>query len=458
MHRSAGRLLVFASSELYTKSRRTREWFDRVLRENLRDGLARRVPDATVAHDRRRRLFVDADDLERAAEVARRTMGVRQVAEAVPVPEGSLDELVAAVSDLARPRVAGRTFAARVKRRGNQPWGTTDAEAAIGAALFDDSAGVDLDSPQVVVRVEAYGDRAWLVQRTWDGPGGLPLGTQERCLTLLSGGFDSTVAAWMVMARGCPTDFVHFSLDCAQSDHAAAVARELWRHWGAGTRPRLWVVDFQRVKEALLEEVPAPLRQVLLKQYMTAAADRLAARHGTDALVTGEALGQVSSQTLSNLALIDRSSERAVLRPLIGMDKQDIIAKARDLGTHDLAVRAKEVCDLAQGPVMVTADRSRLERARRRLPADLVSRALSAPRVIAVDEWVPGAPGIPVLREPPPDVVPTWVDAEGTPAHAPTGDPVVLSGPGAVVLAGRLQADGREVTVVDDAGAGSAAA
>lgn len=450
-------MLVSPSSELYTKSRRTADRFRRILLANLRDALARAGCEAQVTEDRRRRVLVQTADVDRAADAVRHTFGVQRVVEAVPVPEPELDELADVVADLVRERVAGRTFAVRVGRRGDQPWRVRDAESAIGAKLYDASAGVDLDNPEVTVRVEAYGDDAWVVQRAWEGPAGLPLGTQEPSLAMVSGGFDSAVAAWRVMRRGCPTEFVHFTLDCAQSDHALSVIHHLWRRWGAGSDPNLWLVDFQDVKDALIERVPSAQRQVVLKQLMTEAADRLAEREGVPALVTGEALGQVSSQTLSNLVAIDRSSSRAVLRPLLGMDKQDIIADSRRIGTHDLSMRAKEVCDLADGPVMVTADPRQLERSHGRLPSDLVDEALAARRGIAVSEWLPGLPGVPLTGAAPAGVPVVRVDQDGVPGDPlPSSDPVALTGPGAVRTGCRLQAEGRDVWVVEDQAATAA--
>lgn len=442
-------LLVSPSSELYTKSRRTEDRFRRILLANMRDGLARARCDADVSEDRRRRIVVRTAEPERAAEALCRILGVQRVVEAAPVPEPALDELSDLVADFARERVAGHRFAVRVGRRGGQPWRVRDAESAIGARLFDASAGVDLENPEVTVRVEAYGDYAWIVQRVWDGPAGLPLGTQEPCLAMVSGGFDSAVAAWQVMSRGCPTEFVHFQLDCAQSDHALAVLQELWHGWGAGTDPHVWLLDFQPVKEALFAHVPSAQRQVVLKQLMTEAADRLADHEGIPALVTGEALGQVSSQTLSNLAAIDRSSSRAVLRPLLGMGKQDIIAESRRIGTHDLSARAREVCDLAGGRVMVTADRPKLEQARRLLPSELIDDAFASRRGIAVSEWFPGMPGVAVVDTPPADAEAVWVDEGGDPrGEVPETDPVALAGPGGLRLACRLQAQGRDVCLV----------
>jgi thiamine biosynthesis protein ThiI len=385
-------LLVKPSGELHIKSPRTRKRFLRVLKDNLRAAFVMHAPDAHVVDDGRR-IAVVADDLERAAGSAARVFGIHRVVRTRVVTEPPFEELLDVVADLARPRVEGRTFAVRVSRRGGQGWHSMEAEREIGTRLRASAAGVDLEHPEVEVAVEAFGDRAFLAEAEWPGPGGLPIGTQEGCLALLSGGFDSPVAAWMLMRRGAPVDFLHFRLDCAATDHALVIIHELWRAWGAGSDPVVWVVDFQGVKDMLLKAVPSRLRQVALKQLMLEAADTVAAVASLPAIVTGDSVGQVSSQTLHHLSLIDRACNRTVLRPLAGLDKREIIDWSRRIGTHDLSARAKEVCDLADGPVAVAASGESVDRALGALPADIVAEAVARRRVMRVSEWSPGIEG-----------------------------------------------------------------
>jgi len=446
-------LVLTESGECYTKSKQTRRRLQRILDRRLRAALAG-APSAELVR-RRRRLLVrvcEPADLERAGRAAARTFGIHRVAEATPLAEEPLDALLAQVADRARERVRGRTFAVRLRARGGQSWRTTDVAADLGARLVGVSAGVDLDSPEVEVRLEADGDVAWLIERVWQGPGGLPLGSQDVVATLISGGFDSAVAAGMVMARGCPTDFVHMTLECAQSDHATAVAHHLARQWAVGTRPRLWMLDFQPVRQALLTHVCSQLRQVVLKQVMLAAADRLAQRVGYPALVTGESIGQVSSQTLANLAEIDRAATRTVLRPLAGVPKQDIIDRAHQLGTHDLSVRAKEVCDLSDGPVAVAATTGELAEAAGDLILPLVATALDSLQVVDLSVWMPGAPGVPVV-DAEADVPVVRVDGPDDAEAVPTGQPLALSGRDALRVATRLVAQGRDVRVAQPSAA-----
>jgi tRNA uracil 4-sulfurtransferase len=343
-------LLLAPTGEIHLKSRPTRRRFRRLLRENLRAALTGPAPAVRVRDDERRIVVQGpAEQLAGAAAAAQRVFGIRKVSMVRVLPEGGLPDIVETVAAVVEERVRGRTFAVRVRRRGDQAWRTMQAERDIGTRLLPVSAGVNLDNPEEEVRVEAFGDLLYVVERSWEGAGGVPLRSQDSALGLLSGGFDSAVAAWMMMRRGVPIHFVHFRLECAQSDHALAVGYELMSRWGAGTSPLAWVIDFEPVRAELLARVPSRVRQVVLKQLMFAVADRLAERTGRMALVTGESVGQVSSQTLAHLAAIDTSVSRTVLRPLAGMDKEEIIALSRRVGTHDLSARAKEVCNLSPG-------------------------------------------------------------------------------------------------------------
>jgi len=386
-------LLLTVAGDIHLKSARTQRRLRRTLRHNLEAALARESPTAVIVAGPQGRMMVTAHDqatLEAAADAAARVFGIYRVIAVRRLAVPDLESLTTQVAELARDRVRGHTFAVRVRRRGAQPWRSVDAERAIGAALLDDSTGVDLSTPEVEVRAEVYDEEAFYVERTWDGTDGLPLGTQEAVLSLLSGGFDSPVAAWMMMRRGCPVDFVHFMMDCAQSEHALAVAYEMWRRWGAGTRPRAWVIEFRDVKQALLDHVDGSHRQVVLKQLMFRVASAIAEAERLPALVTGESVGQVSTQTIWNLAVIDRVHSSTVLRPLAGLSKDEILEWARRIGTHDLSARAKEVCNLSTGPVEVAAQARRLARATATLPDDLVERALRTRRVLPLAEWHPG--------------------------------------------------------------------
>lgn len=386
-------LHVTLSGDVYLKSRRTQKrLIERVL-TNL--GIATRqagYEDTTRRIGTHRfELTVPTAVVEEVRRAALSVFGVSSVDTVHHIEFSDIDDLARTVGEMTADRVRGRTFAARVKRRGTHDWDSMDLARLIGSELHSASAGVDLSSPEVEVSVTVLDQEAYLVTDHQRAAGGLPLGTQDRVLCLVSGGFDSVVAAWMLMSRGCPVDFVHFSLNCAQSDHALAVARELWSRWGYGTQPTVHLVEFQPVKDALYEHVDARMRQVTLKVMMAQAASEIAQQVGITALVTGDALGQVSSQTLPHLVAVSRSVETPLLRPLLGLPKESIIDLARSVGTAELSARAQEVCDLsAGGPVATAASEDAIASTVDRIPEVILSDAVETRKVFDLGDWNPG--------------------------------------------------------------------
>lgn len=387
-------LHVTLSGDIFLKSRRTQAHLIRRFKENLTAALV------AVGHSGRckriggHRLVVDIEDgdVEVVAGAAAKVFGVSGVRRIVELPGTDLEALAREAAGVWGAKVAGKTFAVRAKRSGEHDWRSLDLAVRLGDLLRESGGSVDLGDPQIEVSIRVEGDTAYLAVEHWRGPGGLPIGSQDRVLALVSGGFDSIVAAWMMMSRGVSVEFVHFTLDCAQSDHALAVARELWSDWGRGSDPVVHLVDFQPVKDALLEQVDSRMRQVTLKVLMARAAETIALDCGIDAIVTGDALGQVSSQTLPHLVAVSRAVETPILRPLVGMPKETIIDRARAIGTAELSARAREVCDLSEGrPVATSAGRGAIRKAVYAVPEVLVDEATATRKTFLLTDWMPGA-------------------------------------------------------------------
>ena len=386
-------LRLVPSGEVYLKSRRTLDKFMRLIVANLRRGLDLEGIEASVRRSGHHELSIETLEFSAAAAVAARTFGVNRVEWVQAVQFDSLEQLSKQVAEMWRERVRGRTFAVRVRRRGTHEWSSKDAEIEMGSLLLDDSAGVNLDQPEVMVRVHVQEASAHVVDASWQGADGLPAGSQRRVLALLSGGIDSPVAAWMMMRRGCPVDYLHLKLDCSVSDHALVVGDDLVRRWGHGSGSRFHVVDFQGVKDQLRERLAPRVRQVVLKQLMLGAAAEVARRSDIQLLVTGDSLGQVSSQTAAHLAEIDRFVGFPILRPLVGLTKEEIITRSRSIGTYDLSIRAREVCDLSDGrPVETQASRARLQASHNRLDESTIESALSTWESTSARDWSPGVP------------------------------------------------------------------
>ena len=385
---------VTLSGDIFLKSRRTQPRMVQRAFANLGAALERSDLPAAVERIGRHRFRVTApaETLTPVAEIATSVFGVASVDTMVELPADGLDRLADGVAARTAERVRGKTFAVRVKRRGRQSWRSLDLARRVGDRLVAAGGTVRLTDPEVVVAVQVLGRQAFVVEEHRRGPGGLPIGSQERVLSLVSGGFDSTVAAWMMMSRGCPVEFVHFSLTCAQSDHALAVAQHLCARWGAGMAPTVHVVEFQPVKEALLESVDSRMRQISLKVLMTKAAAHIATERHISAVLTGDALGQVSSQTLPHLVAVSHAVDVPILRPLLGMPKETIIDYARRVGTAQLSARAREVCDLSGGgPVVIDAGRHAIAAAVGAVPEAVMADAVATRKTFLLSDWRPGA-------------------------------------------------------------------
>jgi tRNA uracil 4-sulfurtransferase len=240
---------------------------------------------------------------------------------------------------------------------------------------------VNLARPQLTIHVEALTDEAFYYFGKERGPGGLPVGASGRVACLLSGGIDSPVAAWRMMRRGCRVLFVHFHsypvLSRASQDKVRELAMLLTQYqYGS----QLFLVPFAELQQQVILTVPPPLRVVLYRRLMMRIAEAIARRHRARALVTGEVVGQVASQTLENLVRINEVVSLPVLRPLIGMDKEEITAEAERLGTYPISIIPDQDCCTLFTPKhpATRARRAEVEHAESLLPVEeMVGKAVA---------------------------------------------------------------------------------
>jgi thiamine biosynthesis protein ThiI len=241
---------------------------------------------------------------------------------------------------------------------------------------------VNLTDPQLTIHVEALADEAFYFFGKHRGAGGLPVGASGPVVCLLSGGIDSPVAAWRMMRRGCRVTFVHFHSYPVLSRASQEKVRELAALLTAYQyRSRLLLVPFAEVQQQIVLSAPPPLRVVLYRRLMMRIAEEIARRHRARALVTGEVVGQVASQTLDNLDRINEVVDLPVLRPLIGMDKDEITAEAQRLGTYPISIIPDQDCCTLFTPKhpSTRARRREIEGAEAALPiAEMIDRSLGA--------------------------------------------------------------------------------
>jgi thiamine biosynthesis protein ThiI len=240
-----------------------------------------------------------------------------------------------------------RTFAVRTRREDKRfAMNSVEIDRAVGG-LVQEALGfeVDLRAPDLTISIEIMNDAAYVSAGKKPGAGGLPVGVSGRGMALLSGGIDSPVAAYRMMRRGLRLDFVHFHahpiVSAASREKAAELAAHLTR-WQA--RSTLMLVPFGNLQREIVANTLRPLRVVLYRRFMLRIASALAERSDATVLVTGESLGQVASQTLENMAVIEKAAAFPIMRPLIGMDKNEIIEQARRLRTFETSIIPDQDC------------------------------------------------------------------------------------------------------------------
>jgi thiamine biosynthesis protein ThiI len=341
----ADTVLVRFSGEVGVKSQSVQQRMEGQLRANLERMLAGRDLDTTVEREHTR-LFVHTtpEQVDAVAAVAAKVFGLTSVSPVREV-EPTMDAICALLAESAREHYEGGTFAVRARRAGQEedhPFSSTDIEREGGAAVFEaaEATGiepeVDLDDPDITFRVECRPERAFVYLDELPGPGGLPLGTQQPVVALVSGGIDSPVAAWKLMKRGCPVVPVYVDLgQYGGVDHRAR-AEEIVQQLATYTPEGLsmWVVPGGEGLERIAEGT-ARYRMLLTRRYMLRIADLVANRTDAVGLVTGESVGQKSSQTSAALRVTSAVADRPVHRPLLSLDKHEITDCARAIGTYD---------------------------------------------------------------------------------------------------------------------------
>jgi tRNA uracil 4-sulfurtransferase len=335
--------------EIFVKSQPVRKRQTRMLAQNMKD-LFREIEGAKIHRDFEK-LEVSVPDQEgnreRVIEILSNTPGIDQFSETLSFKFDDLNHIAELCLTHVADRIIGKTYVVRAKRSGKQKFKSTDIERYVGGYLLHnvETRGVDLHNPETKVQLEIRHEDLFIIGQTWQGLGGFPLGSQEKVLSLISGGFDSSVSSYLAIKRSLVTHYLFFNMGGrAHEIGVKEVAHYLWQKYSRSHPVKFITVPFEEVVNEILVNIPKSYMGVALKRMMIRAAEQIAEQYGFKALVTGEAVAQVASQTLANLAVIDSVSQKLVLRPLSTMDKIDIIKKARAIGTEEFAASMPEYC------------------------------------------------------------------------------------------------------------------
>jgi thiamine biosynthesis protein ThiI len=379
--------------EITIKSKPVRKQFVKQLRTNLRS-LLRPLDGSIEVKSEWDKLIVlvAGNDLElhgQVVDILSCTPGIAHFLDVLEYPFIDMHDAFEKTRELWGERLAGQSFVVRCKRVGKHDFNSHQLEQYIGGGLNQhcETGGVDLHKPDVTVRLELREDKLFIINRRYEGLGGFPLGGLDSVVSLISGGFDSTVSSFLTMKRGMRTHFCFFNL--GGRDHEVGVkevALYLWLKYGASSRVKFISVPFEGVVSEILQQVDDSQMGVVLKRMMLRAGSRVAERLHVQALVTGEAVAQVSSQTLTNLSVIDAVSDMLVLRPLITSDKEDIIRLSRQIGTEPFAAVMPEYCGVISVKPTTRAKPERIEHEESKFDFAVLDKALEEARYTNIDE------------------------------------------------------------------------
>jgi thiamine biosynthesis protein ThiI len=377
------KFLVKLPAEITIKSRPVRKRFTKILDTNIKNVLCRIDADITTSMNWD---TVDVHTSDDSLENRHRLIAALKCIPGIPLFLEAQQTQLIDVQDILDKTLAAhsttieeKTFCVRVKRNGTHNFSSLDVERLVGAGLNQAiaTASVKLKKPDVTIHIEINNKDLSIVTKRHKGLGGFPIATQEDVLSLMSGGFDSGVSSYQMIKKGSRTHFCFFNLGgSAHEVGVKQVSYYLWNKYGSSHRVKFFSVNFEAVVTEILENVENSQMGVILKRMMMRAASRIANKGNLQALVTGESLGQVASQTLTNLNIINQVTDNLVLRPLAVYDKQDIIDIAREIGTEEFAKTIPEYCGVISKKPTVRAVLSEIEAEERNFNFDILDKAI----------------------------------------------------------------------------------
>jgi len=385
-------VIIRFGGELWIKKIWTRRLYERRLVKNIKNVLKRyEVPYSEIVR-RHGRLFLRTNSTVEAARKLARIFGVSSVSPSLET-SSKLEDIVDRSVFLARHVLKeGNSFAVKCRRVGDQSYSSADVCRVVGQRVLDDfgqkwSLKVDLDRPDVRLGVEVRNDEAFVYSNVIDGVGGMPLGTQPKVVGLLSGGIDSAVACWLVMKRGCPVVPVYFDntpfTDETTTERALNVAEVLF-DWAVGFPRKIYVVQHGENLKKIIENSSRKFTCLLCKRMMYRIAERLAEMMRAEGIVTGEAIGEQASQTLTNLRVLSNAVKKyPIHRPLLGFDKAETETIARKIGTYKISSRKAGGCTAVPSKPSTMAKLEKVTEAEEKLNIkEMVERSIKSLKVV----------------------------------------------------------------------------
>jgi thiamine biosynthesis protein ThiI len=384
-------VIVRFSGELWLKKLWTRKYYEKRLARNLKQTLNHYdVPYSELVR-RHGRFYLKTDSAVEAADKLARVFGVSSVSPAIET-SSKLDDVIGKSMLLAKSVLkAGGSFAVKCKRVGEQDYSSDDIRKLLGQQVLDvfgesHCLRVDLGNPDVVLGVEVRDEQAFIYSQSTDAVGGMPLGVQPRIIGLFSGGTDSPVGLWLVMKRGSPVVPVYFDnspyTEESTTERAMRVAEVLFS-WAIGFPRKVYVVQHgENLKQIM--QTNRKYSCLLCKRMMYRVAERLAEQLHAEGIVTGEAIGEQASQTMTNLRVLNSAvKDYPVHRPLLGFDKAETEAIARKIGTYRFSSKNAGACTAVPYQPSTKAKLEEVLKAEEKLDIEaMVARSLESIKIV----------------------------------------------------------------------------
>jgi thiamine biosynthesis protein ThiI len=379
--------------EIGIKSEWTRRIYEKLIVNNIKNTVSHFDLTYEEIVRKRGRIYIRAEEPQSIATALTWVFGISSVSVAKKT-SSDMEEMMQTVIEAAETTITDKsTFAVRCHRVGTHGYSSVDvckeAGTRIQAALKNRNPVVNLTRPQHTMNIEIRDDEAYVFTDTLPGAGGFPVGSQGKLVCLLSGGIDSPVASWLAMKRGCPITPIYLDnaplTDETTRNKALETARKLFE-WSIGYPRKVYIVPHGKNLERFMQEAPKRFTCLLCKRMMYRIAERIADIEGAEGIVTGEAIGEQASQTITNLRVLDEAATSyPIHRPLLGFDKTETEALARKIGTFQISTQKAKGCTAAPDQPATRARLQMVKEAEEKLDIkQMVDESVNAAQTITV--------------------------------------------------------------------------
>ena len=380
------RVILVRYGEIFLKSDPVFRILEGKLIKNIKEAFKKNGVDCKIERERGR-IFIHTSQEDKACEILKNVFGIVSFSPCICLQTSEIEK----IANFCKMNYdkwidEDETFAVRVKRVGKHEYTSQQLADAIGKVI---DRKVDLKNPDKEIFIEVRDDKTYIYTEVFKGLGGLPIDASGKVVSLISGGIDSPVASWLMMKRDCRVIYTHFHSFPVVSKASIYKTREIIKKLNKyQLKSKVYFVPLSDIQIYLKTRVPSKYLVILYRRFMVRIAEEICRKENAKAIVTGESLAQVASQTLESLEAIEEATTLPILRPLVGMDKSEIIELAKMIGTYEISIRPQEDCCQLFTPRHPTAKPklSKIKEIEKNIPIEkLVKNALEKVEVEIID-------------------------------------------------------------------------